>query len=109
MLGALTVVAGIPSLPPQHVPLRRRDLPGGRLREGISALAQAFTTDRSVGARIFYVVSGVVSVVAGLIVATFPGDSLVPLTRFGGFMLVFIGIAEVVTSILARRAAAPTA
>ena len=48
---------------------------------------------------------GVVSVLAGLVVAIFPGSSLVLLARLAGIMLIVIGIAELVTAFMARRAA----
>jgi uncharacterized membrane protein HdeD (DUF308 family) len=48
---------------------------------------------------------GVVSILGGLIVAIFPGSSLVVLTRIAGIALIVIGIAELVAAFMARRAA----
>ncbi|WP_175442274.1 DUF308 domain-containing protein [Humibacillus sp. DSM 29435] len=75
----------------------------GWIFEGIAALAQSVMADRSVGARIFFIISGTISLVAGLVVALFPRDSLELLTRFGGILLVIIGIAEVIAAVMARR------
>ncbi len=105
VMGVLTVIAGIICLlrPGTSLLVIAIFLAIGWIFEGIAALAQAFMADRSVGARIFFVISGIISVVAGLVVALFPRDSLELLTRFGGILLVIIGIAEVVAAFMARR------
>ncbi|MEO6999781.1 MAG: DUF308 domain-containing protein [Terracoccus sp.] len=104
-MGVLIVIAGIICLvrPGTSLLVIAIFLAIGWIFEGIAALAQAFMADRSVGARIFFIISGIVSVIAGLVVAIFPGSSLVLLTRFGGIMLVIIGIAEVIAAFMARR------
>ncbi|MDN5777457.1 MAG: DUF308 domain-containing protein [Humibacillus sp.] len=105
VMGVLTVIAGIFCLvrPSTSLLVIAIFLAIGWIFEGIAAVAQAFMADRSVGARIFFIISGIVSVVAGLVVAIFPQDSLVLLTRFGGILLIIIGIAEVVAAFMARR------
>ena len=105
VLGVLTVIAGIICLlrPGTSLLVIAIFLAIGWIFEGIAALAQAFLADRSVGARIFFIISGIISVVAGLVVAIFPGSSLALLTRFGGILLVIIGIAEVAAAVMARR------
>ena len=104
-MGVLTVIAGIICLlrPGTSLLVIAIFLAIGWIFEGIAALAQAFLADRSVGARIFFIISGIISVVAGLVVAIFPGSSLALLTRFGGILLVIIGIAEVAAAVMARR------
>ena len=105
VMGVLTVIAGIICLlrPGTSLLVIAIFLAIGWIFEGIAALAQAFLADRSVGARIFFIISGIISVVAGLVVAIFPGSSLALLTRFGGILLVIIGIAEVAAAVMARR------
>lgn len=104
-MGVLTVIAGIICLvrPGTSLLVIAIFLAIGWIFEGIAALAQAFMADRSVGARVFFIISGIISVIAGLVVAIFPGSSLVLLTRFGGIMLIIIGIAEVIAAFMARR------
>lgn len=105
VMGVLTVIAGIICLvrPGTSLVVIAIFLAIGWIFEGIAAVAQAFMADRSVGARIFFIISGIVSIVAGLIVAIFPGSSLVLLTRFGGILLIVVGIAEVIAALMSRR------
>lgn len=107
VMGVLTVIAGIICLfrPGTSLLIIAIFLAVGWIVEGAAALAQALMADRSVGARIFFIISGIVSVVAGLIVATFPGGSLVLLTRFGGILLIVVGIAEAFAAFMAKRTA----
>ena len=77
----------------------------GWIAEGIAALVQGFGSDRTTGTRVFLIVSASSSILAGLVVAIFPGSSLVLLTRLAGIMLIVIGIAELVAAFMARRAA----
>ena len=104
-LGVLTIIAGIICLlrPGTSLLVIAIFLAIGWIFEGVAALAQAFVADRSVGARIFFIISGVVSVFAGLVVLIFPGGSLVLLARFGGLMLIIIGVAEVVAAFMVKR------
>ncbi|WP_139142551.1 HdeD family acid-resistance protein [Humibacillus sp. DSM 29435] len=105
VMGVLTVIAGIICLlrPGTSLLVIAIFLAIGWIFEGIAALAQSVMADRSVGARIFFIISGTISLVAGLVVALFPRDSLELLTRFGGILLVIIGIAEVIAAVMARR------
>ncbi|MEP7332449.1 MAG: DUF308 domain-containing protein [Terracoccus sp.] len=105
VMGVLTVIAGVICLlrPGTSLLVIAIVLAIGWIFEGVAALAQAFMADRSVGARILFIISGIISVLAGLVVAIFPGSSLVLLTRFGGILLVVIGIAEVIAAFMARR------
>jgi uncharacterized membrane protein HdeD (DUF308 family) len=106
VLGVLSIVAGIICLfrPGTSLFVIAIFIAVGWIAEGIAAVAQGFGSDRSTGARVFLLVSGVVSVLAGLVVAIFPGSSLVLLARLAGIMLIVIGIAELVTAFMARRA-----
>lgn len=111
VLGALSVVAGIICLlrPGTSLVVVAIVIAAGWLSEGVAAVAQGVRAGRSATARTFLVASGVVSVLAGLVVAIFPGSSLVLLARLAGVMLVLIGVAELVTAFMARRAGTPGA
>ncbi|CAN7598328.1 DUF308 domain-containing protein [Terrabacter sp. LjRoot27] len=106
-LGALSIVAGIICLfrPNASLFVIALFIAIGWVAEGIAALVQGFGSDRTTGTRVFLIVSGVVSILGGLIVAIFPGSSLVVLTRIAGIVLIVIGIVELVTAVMARRAA----
>ncbi len=110
-LGALSVVAGIICLlrPGTSLLVVAIVIAAGWLSEGVAAVAQGFRVGRTAPARTFLIASGVVSVLAGLVVAIFPGSSLVLLARLAGIMLVLIGVAELVTAFMARRAGTPGA
>ena len=105
-LGALSIVAGIICLfrPNASLFVIALFIAIGWVAEGIAALVQGFGSDRTTGTRVFLIVSGVVSILGGLIVAIFPGSSLVVLTRIAGIALIVIGIVELVTAVMARRA-----
>ena len=53
----------------------------------------------------WFIVSGVVSVIAGMVVVAWPFDSIAVLTLAAGIWLVVIGVTEVVQSFLIRREA----
>lgn len=106
-LGVLSIVAGVICLfrPNASLFVIAIFIAIGWIAEGIAALAQGFGSDRTTGTRVFLIVCGVVSIIAGLVVAIFPGSSLVLLARLAGIMLILIGIAEIVAAFMARRAA----
>jgi uncharacterized membrane protein HdeD (DUF308 family) len=111
LLGALSVVAGVVCLfrPGTSLLVVAIVIAAGWISEGIAALAQGLGTDRTAASRLFLLAVGVVSVLAGLVVAIFPGSSLVLLARLAGIMLVLIGFAELVAAFMARRAGTPGA
>ena len=106
-LGALSIIAGIICLfrPGTSLAVIAIFIAIGWIAEGIAALVQGFGSDRTTGTRVFLIVSGVVSILGGLVVAIFPGSSLVVLTRIAGIALIVIGVVELVAALLARRAA----
>jgi uncharacterized membrane protein HdeD (DUF308 family) len=110
-LGVLSVVAGVVCLlrPGTSLLVIAILIAAGWLSEGVATLAQGLRAGRAVPGRTFLIGSGAVSVVAGLVVAIFPGSSLVLLARLAGIMLVLIGVAELVTAFMARRAGRPGA
>ncbi len=107
VLGVLSIVAGVICLfrPNASLFVIALFIAIGWIAEGIAALVQGFGSDRTTGTRVFLIVCGVVSIIAGLVVAIFPGSSLVLLARLAGIMLILIGIAEIVAAFMARRAA----
>jgi uncharacterized membrane protein HdeD (DUF308 family) len=106
-LGVLSIIAGIICLfrPGTSLAVIAIFIAIGWIAEGIAALVQGFGSDRTTGIRVFLIVSGVVSILGGLVVAIFPGSSLVVLTRIAGIALIVIGIVELVAALMARRAA----
>lgn len=105
-LGVLTVVAGIICLfrPGTSLVVLAILIAAGWIAEGVAALAHGFAAGRSTGARVFLLVFGAISVIAGIVVAVWPGETLVILTRVGGILLIVLGVAELVTVFVARRA-----
>lgn len=105
-LGVLTVVAGIICLfrPGTSLVVLAILIAAGWIAEGVAALAHGFAAGRSTGARVFLLAFGVLSVIAGIVVAVWPGETLVILTRVGGILLIVLGVAELVTVFVARRA-----
>jgi uncharacterized membrane protein HdeD (DUF308 family) len=106
-LGVLSIIAGIICLfrPGASLAVIAIFIAIGWIAEGIAALVQGFGSDRTTGTRVFLIVSGVVSILGGLVVAIFPGSSLVVLTRIAGIALIVIGVVELVAALMARRAA----
>jgi uncharacterized membrane protein HdeD (DUF308 family) len=106
-LGVLSIIAGIICLfrPGTSLAVIAIFIAIGWIAEGIAALVQGFGSDRTTGTRVFLIVSGVVSILGGLVVAIFPGSSLVVLTRIAGIALIVIGVVELVAALMARRAA----
>jgi uncharacterized membrane protein HdeD (DUF308 family) len=55
--------------------------------------------------RDWYVVTGIVSVIGGLVVLTWPFDSIAMLTLAAGIWLVIIGITQIIQAFQTRKAA----
>lgn len=107
VLGVLTVLAGIFCLihPGASLLVLAIFLAAGWIADGIAAFAHAAGSGRSGGQRFLHVLTGIVSVVAGLVVAIFPGSSLVLLAQVAGVALLVLGVVQLATAIAARRAA----
>ncbi len=105
-LGALSIIAGIICLfrPGASLLVIAILIAVGWIAEGIAALAHGFASGRSAGARVFLFIFGALSIIAGIVVAVWPAETLVILTRVGGILLIVIGVAELVTVFVARRA-----
>jgi uncharacterized membrane protein HdeD (DUF308 family) len=105
VLGILTIVAGVFCFvrPEASLVILAILLAVGLIADGIADLAYGFRGQRSGGERTYLVVVGVVSIVAGLVVAIFPGPSLVLLTRIAGLALIIIGALTVLSAVLGRR------
>jgi len=69
---------------------------------GVSELAVA-VNDRNVPGRGWFVVFGVISVIAGVIVLVWPFDSLVMLTLVSGVSLVILGVIQIVQAFQIRN------
>jgi uncharacterized membrane protein HdeD (DUF308 family) len=76
----------------------------GFVFQGVTATAVGIGESELPG-RGWYIVSGIASVIAGLVVLVWPFDSIAVLTFAVGIWLVIIGITQVVQSIQMRREA----
>lgn len=105
-LGILTIIAGIVCLfrPGASLLVIAILIAVGWIAEGVAALAHGFASGRSAGARVFLFIFGAIAIVAGIVVAVWPAETLVILTRVGGILLIVLGVAELVTVFVARRA-----
>jgi len=105
-LGVLTIIAGIVCLfrPGASLFVIAILIAVGWIAEGVAALAHGFASGRSAGARVFLFIFGALAIVAGIVVAAWPAETLVILTRVGGILLIVLGVAELVTVFVARRA-----
>lgn len=105
-LGVLTVLAGVVCLfrPGTSLTVIAILIAVGWIAEGVAALAHGFAAGRSTGARVFLFIFGAISIIAGIVVAVWPGETLVILTVVAGIMLIILGVAELVTVFVARRA-----
>ena len=76
----------------------------GFIFQGVTAVAVGIGESELPG-RGWYVVAGVVSVIAGLVVLVWPFDSIVVLTLAAGIWLVIIGVTQVIQAFQTRKAA----
>jgi len=104
-VGILVIIAGILCLLRPAISLIALAylLAIGWIIEGIATLTQAFGHGRATSSRIFFGISGVVFIAAGVIVAIAPGSSLVLLAQVAGVALIIIGVFALVAAIAHRR------
>lgn len=76
----------------------------GFIFQGMAGIA-AGIRDRDLPGRGWYVVTGIVSVIGGLVVLAWPFDSIAVLTLAAGIWLVIIGISQIVQAFQTRKAA----
>jgi uncharacterized membrane protein HdeD (DUF308 family) len=74
----------------------------GFIFQGISAIAAAIG-ESNVPGRGWYVVLGIISVIAGLVVLVWPFDSIVVLVLVAGVWLVVLGVVQIVQSFQIRK------
>ncbi|BCI53681.1 membrane protein [Mycolicibacterium litorale] len=74
----------------------------GFVFRGVATAMSAFS-DQSLPGRIWEIVVGVISVLAGIIMFVAPLEGLVALTQVTGIILVVIGVVEVIAGIRIRR------
>ncbi|MBB2771868.1 HdeD family acid-resistance protein [Mycolicibacterium monacense] len=79
----------------------------GFIFRGVATAMSAFS-DHSLPGRIWEIILGVISVLAGIIMFVAPLEGLVALTQVTGIILVVIGIVEVIAGIRIRREAPAT-
>lgn len=108
VLGALTVLAGIFCFlrPGASLFVVAVFFAAGFIADGIGAIARVQTAERSRRTRTLVVVSGILSIVAGLVVLIFPGASLVLLAQVAGIVLIVLGVVQLATAIASRKSAA---
>jgi uncharacterized membrane protein HdeD (DUF308 family) len=76
----------------------------GFIFQGVSGVAVGIS-DSDLPGRGWYVVAGIISVLAGLVVLVWPFDSIAVLTLAAGICLVIIGITQIVQAFQTRKAA----
>ena len=105
ILGILTIIAGVICFtrPQASLVILAILLAAGWIADGIADLARGFGRERSGGQRTYLIILGIVSIVAGLVVAIFPGPSLVLLTQIAGVCLLIIGVLTCLSAIMGRR------
>ncbi|MCV7414179.1 HdeD family acid-resistance protein [Mycolicibacterium litorale] len=77
----------------------------GFIFRGVATAMSAFS-DPSLPGRIWEIIVGVISVIAGIIMFVAPLEGLVALTQVTGIILVVIGVTEVIAGIRIRRESA---
>jgi uncharacterized membrane protein HdeD (DUF308 family) len=105
LLGALTVVAGVLCFtrPRASLVVIAILLAAGWIADGIADLSRGIGRDRTAGEVTYLVVSGAVSILAGLVVIIAPETSLEVLTQVGGVALLLIGAVTCLSVVLSRR------
>jgi uncharacterized membrane protein HdeD (DUF308 family) len=76
----------------------------GWLFRGVSQLAGA-STDAAMPARGWQIFSGIIGILAGIVVLSSPVNSIWVLTLFGGIWLIVTGVAEIATALRLRAEA----
>src|SRR5882757_10721496 len=76
----------------------------GFIFQGIAGVAAGIGESELPG-RGWYIVAGIISVIAGLVVLVWPFDSIAVLTLAAGIWLVIIGIAQIIQAFQTRKAA----
>ena len=79
----------------------------GFIFQGVSGVA-AGIGESDLPGRGWYIVAGIISVIAGLVVLVWPFDSIAVLTLAAGIWLVIIGITQIVQAFQTRKAANTT-
>jgi uncharacterized membrane protein HdeD (DUF308 family) len=94
IMGALIIVAGIIALNnlAQSLLVLAFVIGFGWIFDGVAAIA-AGITGRSALPRWLSIVSGVISIIGGIVVFTLPGLAIVTFVIFGGWILIAIGVA----------------
>jgi uncharacterized membrane protein HdeD (DUF308 family) len=105
VLGVLTFIAGIICLfrPGTSLLVLAIVVGIGWIIDGISELVSAFAVSRPAMERFGLIAFGVLSIIAAIVVLTFPGESLVLLARTGGVILILFGIIGLVAALAGRR------
>lgn len=80
----------------------------GFIFRGVATAMSAFS-DQSLPGRIWEIIVGVISVIAGIIMFVAPLEGLVALTQVTGVILVVIGVVEVIAGVRIRRESAAVA
>jgi uncharacterized membrane protein HdeD (DUF308 family) len=105
VLGVITILAGLICFfrPNASLFILAILLAAGWIADGVGDLVRAFSKKTSGIEKTYVLLLGVVSVVAGLVVAFFPGQSLVLLTQTAGIALLVLGVLSCLSALLRRR------
>lgn len=108
IMGVFIIIAGIIALNnlAQSLLVLAFVIGFGWIFDGIAAIA-AGITGRTALPRWLSIVSGVISIIGGIVVFTLPGLAIVTFVLFGGWILIAIGIATLFTLPPKKSASAP--
>lgn len=108
IMGVLIIIAGIIALNnlAQSLLVLAFVIGFGWIFDGVAAIA-AGITGRSALPRWLSIVSGVISIIGGIVVFTLPGLAIVTFVIFGGWILIAIGIATLFSLPAKKGADAP--
>jgi uncharacterized membrane protein HdeD (DUF308 family) len=79
----------------------------GFIFRGVATAMSAFS-DQSLPGRVWEIIVGIISVIAGIIMFAAPLEGLVALTQVTGIILIVIGVTEVIAGIRIRKESAAT-
>lgn len=105
VLGVVTIIAGLICFfrPNASLFILAILLAAGWIADGVGDLVRAFSKRTTGIEKTYVLLLGVVSVLAGLVVAFFPGQSLVLLAQTAGVALLVIGLLSCLSALLGRR------
>jgi len=105
ILGVVTIIAGLICFfrPQASLFILAILLAAGWIADGIGDVVRAFSKKSTGIEKTYLLLLGVVSIIAGLVVAFFPSKSFVLLTQTAGVALLVIGVLSCLSAVVRRR------